>query len=106
MVQDGNSAALNEVEKLSAWFIEMIVMETLRAADNVMSECLEQWSKSNKIMIAIVKQIVFVLLFIRLVPEFIKQHVMDSTIDNCRLTQVFAKMVKMNKAGVPLPPSR
>lgn len=75
------------------------------AANAVSSEWLERWSKSDKIMNAIVKRTVRTSLFIRPVLGFIAPHV-DSTIDDCYLTQLYVEARNMDKTSVALLPNR
>lgn len=83
----------------------MIELLNCGAADNVTSECFEQWLKSDKLMVSIVRQLVSTPLFIRPMGGFIKQHV-DSTIKKYLLMQLYNESGKSVKTRASLPPSR
>lgn len=89
MLQLGNNAASNGIRTGATRLIEKIVIKLFshRAAGDVVSECLERWSKSFIFMNAIVEQTVCSPLFIPPVARFIRQHV-SSAIDECRSKQV------------------
>lgn len=53
----------------------------------------------------VVMQIEYNALFIRPVAWFMKEHV-NATINEFRLTQLYAEFEEMDKKGVPLPPRR
>lgn len=107
MLQLGNSSASNGMKTALARFLESIVIAFCSggAAEEVMSQCFERWSQSDTFTNAVVKRIVSNPFFIRPVAGFIKQHI-DSAIDKYRLTQLHAETEKVDKTGVPLPPSR
>lgn len=81
-LKPGNSASTNGIGTVSTRFLEtiMIALISCKAAEDVMSECFEQLSKSDKLMYAIVKRIVFNPCFMQPVAGFIKENVY-STID-------------------------
>lgn len=74
-------------------------------ADDVMFEFFERYSQSDAFMDAIIKCIVCNSLFKGPLVRFIKQYV-NSTVDECRLTQLNAKTGKVDKKDVPLSSSR
>lgn len=82
----------------------MIKFFRLGAAEDVMSQGFEKWSKSDTFMNAVVKRIVSNPLFILPMAGFIKQHV-RSYIDECSLKRLYAGTGKVGKTEVPLPPS-
>lgn len=77
MLQLGNNAAQNGTKSASVRFLETIVIEVIRrdAADDVMLQPFERWSKLDTFMKAVEMEIVFSPLFIRSVVGFMKQYV-------------------------------
>lgn len=100
-LQLGNKNFFNAAKAESARFLETIAIALIscRTSNDVLLERFERWSNSEKLMSAIVKQTVNSPLFIRQLSSFIKQHV-ESTTEECPLTQLYAKREKANTTGV------
>lgn len=107
MLQLGNIAALNKIKSTCALFLEAIVIELFsrRAADDDMSECFEQRSKSDKFINAIVLRVLSKPVSTWPVGGLNMQHV-DATIDESCMTHLYAETENANRTKAPLHPER
>lgn len=105
LAQLGCGAALTRTRAASARFLETILVKVFRcgAADDVTSQCFEQWKKSDTFMNAAVEQIVAKPFFILPVGGSIKQHNYEAT-DLCDFTELSDESRKVDETVVPRSP--
>lgn len=82
MFQLGHSPASSRIREVSVWFLKKVAAKISSggSGDDKMSDCLDRWKKSDKLMKAVVKRIVFSPLLTRPVAGFMKHHV-DTIVD-------------------------
>lgn len=107
MLQLKKNAASSGMKTSSVHFPENETIELLshRAIDDVILQCFQRWSQSDRFMNTFIKRIEYNPLVIRLVAGLIRKHV-NATIKEFSLTQLFAETGEVDKERVPLPSAR